>query len=465
MEGLGDDSYFLASMRRFKPYMLSEKEEKIVNIKDVTGSSALSNLYDIMTNGFTFKLRVDEKLKSMTQEELTTFVRSPDAKVRKQAYTALLKKYKSNRSALGEIYRSLVLDWQNEGLTLRGYKTSLGMRNLGNDIPDKAVDALLSVCKKNGDVFKEYFNLKNALCGIDNPTRFDLYAPYHDTETKYTFDQAKKIVLDTLGDFSPNMQTLAQEVYDKNHIHSDIQEGKRSGAYCYSMSPSVAPFVMLNFTQTLNDVSTLAHETGHAVHALLARDHSYFTFHSSLPLAETASIFSEMLLTQKLLKTADKATKTSILLRQLDHIYASVGRQAYFVLFEQEAHEAIRNSATLDDLDKIWMNGLRKQFGGALKVPALFANEWLYIPHIYQSPFYCYAYAFGNLLVLALYRMYENQGQAAVDKILKILAYGGSKSPADILQEVGIDITTQEFWQSGFDVITELIEELRKLHP
>ncbi|MBD3318635.1 oligoendopeptidase F [Candidatus Woesearchaeota archaeon] len=459
LSSLKKDRYYWESLRRFAPHTLSEPEEKIITIKDVTGANSLANLYDVITNKFSFPIRIDGKSKTVTQEELLTLVRSPVSQVRKMAYTALLTRYQEHRAELSELYRSLVLDWNNEG-RLRQYSSPLSIRNLRNDIPDDAVDALLSACQKNAGLFKQYFKKKMKICGITRPSRFDVYAPFTASSTKYSFNQAKELVLDTFADFSPRMHAHAQMLFEQQHVHSDIVRGKRSGAFCYSATPDLVPYVLLNFTGTAYDVSTLAHETGHAVHSLLAQHHSVFTFHAPLPLAETASIFSEMLLTHKLLKGADARTKRSLLLRELDHIYASVGRQAFFVLFERKAHDLISNGATSDDLDAAWMEGLREQFAHAVSISPLFKNEWLYIPHIFHTPFYCYAYAFGNLLVLALYRLYQQEGERAVSKIEKILSYGGSKKPGEILEEVGIDISSLEFWQSGFDVIKELIDEL-----
>ena len=459
---ISGDDYFFESIRRFRPHTLKEKEEQIINLKDITGCNALSKIYDIITNGFRFRITLDGKRQVLTQEETRTLLQHHDAVVRKKAYTVLLKEYEKSNAALSEIYRSLVMDWGYEA-KLRNYSSPISIRNLSNDISDEAVEALLKVCRKNTGIFKEYFKLKARMIGIAKPARFDLYAPHKESKKKFSFDEAKGIVLDTISGFSKEMGSLAKRIFDEHHIHSTISPGKRSGAFCYSVTPQLTPYVLLNFTETINDVSTMAHEIGHGVHTLLARDRSILSFHAPLPLAETASIFSEMLLTKSMLKTADHDTKLSILLRQLDHIYASVGRQAFFVLFEQSAHDLIAKGASREDLDKEYLKNLRMQFSGAVRIPKIFRNEWMYIPHIFHTPFYCYAYAFGNLLVLALYKQYEEQGGSFVPKMERILAYGGSKRPADILAEVGIDISKEEFWQSGFDVIKELIDELRKV--
>ena len=227
--------------------------------------------------------------------------------------------------------------------------------------------------------------------------------------------------------------------------------------------PNMPPYVMLNHTGKLNDLFTMMHEFGHGIHDQLARVQTPMYYHATLPMAETASIFGEMLLSQKLLnESPDDNIKKAILMDLLDGQYASIGRQSYFVIFEKEAHEMIANGATKGDLEKRWMELLHEQFGD-MKIPDFFKNEWNYIPHIHHTPFYCYAYAWGNLLVLALYAMYKDQGSDFVPKMTKLLASGSSDYPLELLSSIGIDATSEEFWQKGFDIIKEEMEELKKL--
>jgi oligoendopeptidase F len=270
-------------------------------------------------------------------------------------------------------------------------------------------------------------------------------------------------VLDAYQGFSPKLAGLVRRVIDERHLDARLQPGKLSGAYCYSIVPGMTPYVLLNYTGEARDVATLAHELGHAVHGMLAADHSVFTFHSTLPLAETASVFGERILSDALLaQETRKSVKQGLLISQLDDIYATVIRQAYFVLFENVAHEMIAKGATAKDLSGAYLDTLRRQFGRAVPVSDEFRWEWLSIPHIFGSPFYCYAYSFGNLLVLALYRQYQQQGQAFVPKYLDLLAAGGSEKPDTILRKVGVDIRSPAFWQSGFDTIAELVRELER---
>lgn len=461
MADAGDLRYHLETIRRFKPHTLSEPEEKIVNLKNVTGRSAIHTLYDIVTNGFTFTLTVGGKKKTMSREELMVYVRSQKASVRQAAYQELYRVFSGQRDLLGEIYKTLVNDWKSENLGLRHFGSPIATRNLGNDVPDQAVEVLLSACAKNADIFQTYFKLKAKICKIAPMSRYHLYAPHRTEAKKYKYADAAKMVLEAYRGFSPRLADLAEQVFTDRHIDGPTRSGKLGGAYCYSVVPGMTPYVMLNYTGEARDIATMAHELGHAVHGMMAKDHSVFTFHSTLPLAETASVFGERILSDALMsQERNKAVRQGLLIGQLDDIYATVLRQAYFVRFEKLAHQMVGEGATGDQLAKAYLGELRQQFGKAVKVPTEFQWEWLSIPHIFASPFYCYAYSFGNLLVLALYRMYREQGAAFVPKYLELLETGGSEAPRDILAKVGVDMTAETFWQSGFDTIREMVVQL-----
>ena len=463
MANSGDFRYHLETIRRFKPHTLSEPEEKIINIKNITGQSAVHQLYDVVTNGFTFTMCVGGKKQTMNREALTAYLRSPKATVREAAYREMYRVYESQQDLLGEIYTTLLNDWKAENLQLRHFNTPLASRNLSNDIPDRAVEVLLSVCMKNAPIFQRYFALKARLCKITTMNRYHIYAPHRAEQKTYRYSDAVRMVLDAYDSFSPRLADLARRVFADRHIDARTKPGKLGGAYCYSVTPNLTPYVMLNFTGEARDIATMAHELGHAVHAMMAEPHNVFTFHSTLPLAETASVFGERILSDALMASeTSKSVKQSLLVNQLDDIYATVMRQAYFVAFERSAHDMVAQGATTRDLAKTYMALLRQQCGKSLRVPLEFQWEWLTIPHLYASPFYCYAYSFGNLLVLALYRMYQEQGRAFVPKYLELLAAGGSKAPQAILGEIGVDMNSDAFWQSGFDAISGMVDQLEQ---
>ncbi len=268
-------------------------------------------------------------------------------------------------------------------------------------------------------------------------------------------------VLETLDQFEPRFGQQARRVFEEKHIDSEVRKGKRGGAFCATISPSLTPYVLMNYTGQVRDVATLAHELGHAIHSMMAEEHSILTQHPSLPLAETASVFAEITMTDRLLaRETDPLVRRDILASAVDDIYATVMRQAYFVLFENAAHQAVMENKSAQDLHKLYLETLREQFGDSLDLTDDFQYEWVSIPHIYSTPFYCYAYSFGQLLVLALYRRYQQEGEAFKPGYMKLLAYGGSARPAQILEEAGIDMADAAFWQGGFDVIRDMIDEL-----
>ena len=464
IDGSGDYAYWLEAMRLFIPHTLSEAEEKIINIKNVTGQSALQMVYSSITNRYVFKLEVDGEVKELTRGELMMYVRKADPEIRAKAYQELYKVYGDDSPILGQIYQTLVRDWYNEQVALRKHASPIAARNLINDIPDAVVNTLLDVCQKNASVFQSFFRLKAKLIGVDKLRRYDIYAPVVKSDKTYPFEVGSKLVLEAYQAFDPKFAELAERVFAQKHLDSEVRKGKRGGAFCWPSGPDLTPWVMLNYQAKADDVSTMAHELGHAIHGMLAADHSIFTFHSNLPLAETASTFGEMVLVDHLLKyETDDNVRRDILFGQIDGAYGTIMRQAFFALFERKAHQMIQKGASVDDLAEAYLQNLKSQFGDAVEVSDEFRWEWVSIPHIYDVPFYVYAYTFGQLLVLSLYQQYKREGQSFIPRYTKILATGGSKAPVKVLSEAGIDVYDASFWQGGFDVLKGLISELEAL--
>lgn len=456
--------YFLDTIRRFKPHILSEAEEKIITLKDANGMDALLKVYEMITNRFTFTLEVDGEVKSLTRDQLTAYYRHPSPDVRESTYRELYRVYGENATLLSEIYSHRALDWHAEQLDLRGFSEPLSARNLSNDLADRVVDTLLAVCRQNNGLFQRYFTLKARLLGINKLRRYDIYAPLAPSERKYEYSQAVDIVLSTFRGFSPHMEEYAQRVFREDHLDAQVRPGKRGGAFCMSVLPELTPWVMVNYAGRARDMATLAHELGHAVHGMLASSQSALTFHASMPLAETASVFAEMLLTERLLKEeSDTSVRRDLLMYAIDDAYATVQRQAYITLFERDAHRMLAENVSMEELTEHYIANLIEQFGDAVELSDEFRWEWVSIPHIYNSPFYTYSYSFGQLLVLALYQQYKVQGQSFLPRYFKILSYGGSASPEKILNEVGLDITSPDFWQGGYDVIQSMVEELEEV--
>jgi oligoendopeptidase F len=464
LEASGDYSYFLELMCKFKPHTLSEPEEKVVNLKNVTGNNALVTLYDAITNRYLFKVEVDGEMKELTRGELFSLVRQADPDLRARAYQELYRVYAQDGSILGQMYQTLVRDWRNENLTLRHFAQPIAARNLGNDIPDEAVEALLQVARKNTGVFQRFFKLKARLLGMKKLRRYDVYAPVGKSDKRYDFETAAGMVLESFGAFHPEFARQARRVFDESHLDSEVRKGKQNGAFCASVVPGMTPWVKLNYQGRADDVATMAHELGHAIHSMLAEKHSVFTFHSCLPLAETASTFGEMMLVDQLLTTEkDEAVRRDLLFRQMDDAFATIMRQSFFALFEKEAHALIEKNASVDEIAAAYMANLQEQFGDAVEIGEEFKWEWVSIPHIYHTPFYVYAYAFGQLLVLALYQQFKAEGDSFKPRYIQMLSTGGSKAPAEICAEAGIDIRSEKFWQGGFDVLSKLVDALEEM--
>ncbi len=464
LEASGDFRYYLEAMRLFKPHTLSEAEEKIVNIKNVTGSEALINLYDSYTNQYIFRLELDGVTKEMTRGELMSYVRQSDADLRARAYRELYRVYAESGPVLGQMYQTRVRDWRNENVSLRKYSNPIAARNLGNDIPDDVVDTLLEVSRKNAGIFQRFFKVKARLLGIKRLRRYDIYAPVSKSEKTYEFNDAVNMVLESFNQFDPKFGALAKRVFDDKHLDSEVRKGKRGGAFCWTVGPDLTPWVLANYQGHADDVATLAHELGHAIHSMLAEHHSIFTQQASLPLAETASTFGEMMLVDRLMaQESDPAVRRDMLFRQVDDSYATILRQSYFAIFEKQAHEMIQNNASVDELAAAYMENLKEQFGKAVELSDEFKWEWVSIPHIYHTPFYVYAYAFGQLLVLSLYQQFRAEGESFKPRYTKILEMGAAETPEKILQKAGIDIHSAAFWQGGFDVIKGLVDQLEKM--
>ena len=466
MKDAGEITEYLSHKRLFARYALSEPEERIINTLDVTGIYALVKLYDKITNSFEYKMKIRNKTKVMTREELTNYVRSNNPKIRETAYKTILSKYSDNKGVIGEIYQNIVLNWKDEGIEIRGYKSPISMRNIGNDVDDKTIESLLAACKRNSPVFQKFFVQKAKMLNMKKLRRYDLYAPAaaNIKEKNYSYDKSVKLVFESLGKFSSTLEEYARKIFNENHIDSEVRQGKRDGAFCSTLSPKITPYVLVNFTGKSRDVFTLAHELGHAVHSQAAQDRSILVQDAPLPLAETASTFSELLLYDNLSNKISDNEKKVMLSEKIDDLYATILRQSFFTIFEVDAHKQIGEGTTIDEISKTYLNNLKVQFGNSISLTDDFAIEWSCIPHFYHTPFYCYAYSFGNLLALSLFQKYKKEGKDFVPAYISILAAGGSKKPEKLLSEYGFDISSQKFWQEGFDYVRDQVKTLSSLN-
>ena len=439
-----DLEYSLDYSRKGAKYSLKENEEKIIMNKDTNLANAIDNLRELIQNEIKYKIG---KKTIKTQAELLDYVYSKKPKERREAYEQLLGKQKENIDKFFVIYQATVQDWVYE-TKLRNYKSPISVRNFANEIDDEVVEVLMKVVEKNKKIFHRYFQAKAQKLGVKKLNRIDLYAPIEEKQTKMDYEKGVKLVLETFEEFSPNFAKAAKTIIDNKHIDVYPGENKRSGAFCATLSNEIDPYIMLNYTGKLRDISTLAHELGHGVHSIYANGHYSSVQSANLPLAETASTLAELLVFEKF--------KKEMLWQKMGDMYATILRQTYFTLFEKEAHEAIQKGITEKDLSKMYLNNLKQQFGDAVEVPEMFQYEWSYVSHIFSTPFYCYAYSFGQLLALSLYGKYK-KNKSFLKNIEEILKAGGSKNPEKLLKKQGVNIRDESFWQEGFDIMNKWI--------
>jgi len=463
-KALGDFGYKIAKLRKNARYNLSEKEEQIINLKDLNGSNAHQKLYNELATSFSFEFELDGEVQTMSGDQLRALRQHPDADVRQRAMKLFFSRYEEHALTINHLYNSLVKDHGIE-VGLRGYENPISTMNSHNDLSDASIQALNDVTTESYTLVNRYYKLKAKMLGMEELTLADIYAPLPQSSKVYPFEEAKQLVLDGFKSFDDDFHAKAKAMFDENRIDAPVGPSKRGGAFCSSSTPDLKPFVLLNYTGKVRDVSTMAHELGHAIHAMFSSDQKLMNYHSILPLAETASIFSEMVLTDSLLKKeTDVEVKKSMLTGKLEDIFASSHRQNMFSSFEVASHAAINAQLqSPQELCELYTIEIQKMFGDSVTVTPEYAWEWSSIPHIFNVPFYVYAYNFGNLLVLALYQQYLDEGESFKPKYKEFLSMGSSASPADITNIVGADINDPDFWRKSLKYIESLIDQLEEL--
>ena len=457
--------HYLTVQREYAKYHLSQAEETVLEETANCRGRAFRRLFTETVARMKFELEVDGELKTMTQSELLAYNYNPDRELREKASLSLAKTLEANTPTLTFIMNTLLAEKEVMD-RLRGYARPESSRHLDNELPEEAVDTMVEVCVKNFDIVEEYYKLKSELLGIEKLTHVDRYAPLKKSEESIAYEKACDIVLDAYKAFSPKLHELARPFFDENWIDVPVDDGKRGGAFCAGVSPDHHPYILLNYTEKPRDVMTLAHELGHGVHDRLAAKNHVLDYHPVLPLAETASTFGEMLTFEKLfaeLQSDDE--RLALLCEKLEDTFATVFRQISMFRFERRIHEARRSEGELptERFNELWQECMGEMFGDALELGDAHKWTWAYIPHIIQTPFYVYAYAFGELLVLSLYARYKEQGESFIDQYLDFLAAGGSQAPQNLLERLDIDVTNPDFWQGGCDLIRHNLKRAREL--
>jgi oligoendopeptidase F len=463
-EELKDYRHYLTSLRRYRPHNLSEPEEKLLNERDNTGRNAFGRMFSEITSSLVFKLDRDGKTEELNLSQILSLLHEPDRSLRQRAMETVYQELSQHGQVLTFIYDTLIQD----NLTvdrLRSYRHPMEQRHLSNEIDSVAVKTMMEVSENNYPLAHDYFRLKAKLLDLPQLALYDQYAPVGKEVRPFPYAKAQQVILDSFEAFDPRFRALAGEFFAKNWIDAEIRKGKRGGAFCASPSPQLHPYVLCNYDDNLRDVMTVAHELGHGLHGCLSRKQNYFNYDTPLTTAETASVFGEMLVFDHLLaQQSDREVQIALLAGKIEDIFATVFRQNVLTRFEEVAFAARQEKRlTPDALGKLWLEANGKYYGDAVTMPDSYKWGWSYIPHFIHSRFYCYSYVFGQLLVLALYRIYKDEGKGFVPKYIALLETGGSDTPDALLKPLGVDIHQQEFWQKGFEEIRGLTTKLQAI--
>jgi oligoendopeptidase F len=461
---LANYKHYLTSERKYKPHTLSEPEEKLSNEKSLTGIGAWQKLHTELMAGMRFPITRDGETREVNQGEALTMMRVADRATRRAAWDGFYDVLAKNSQVLSYIYDTRFNDYLINN-RLRRYKSHSQPRHMANGIDGKAVDVMLDVVRQNHGLAHRYWRLKARLLGMERLELYDQYAPLLDVKEKIAYRDAQTLILDALGRFSPEFSGLAARFFDSNWIDADPRDGKRGGAFCAGVTPATHPLILMSYNDSLRDVMTLAHELGHGMHDLLASRQTLLNYHPSLPVAETASVFAEMLVFDaSLARLKDDRDRLALICSKIEDSFSTVYRQVVITQFEQGAYDArSKGRVSGKDLGEIWLRVNAEYYGDAVAMTPGYEWGWSYIPHMINTPFYCYAYAFGDLLVKALYGMYRREGDSFIPKYKALLASGGSRTPREQTRAMGVDINKAAFWQVGFDEMNRWVGEAERL--
>ncbi|HYC80073.1 MAG TPA: M3 family oligoendopeptidase [Candidatus Binatia bacterium] len=457
--------HFLERLVEFKPHRLSEKEEIILQQKSLTSSHAFNRLFDDHFAIKKFPTVLHGKTVELTEPEVLDLMKDADREKRKAASISLTEGLKLDSKLLTFIYNTLGEDKSINDRFTR-FETPEQSRHLDNDLDPKVVELMVNVVTENYKIVEDLYAAKKEWMGLDELYEYDRYAPIHESNLKYDYVEAKTIVLDAFKKFSDKFYDAAKLFFDNNWIHAPSMPGKRGGAYCSGGTPDKHPVILLNYQNRLDDVGTLAHELGHGVNDYMMRDLNIINYDTPLVLAETASVFAEMLVFDALKeKISDPKEKFGLYVEKIQSIFATVFRQISMYQFELAFHNARRTKGELspDDINGIWQKTQTEMFGQSVKFSPGYETWWSYIPHFNHTPFYVYAYAFGELLVLSLYAKYKQEGESFVPKYLELMKAGVTASPQELLKPLGIDLSSREFWEGGIKIIRDMVQETKDL--
>lgn len=460
-EELSHFRHYLETTRRYKKHILSEKEEQILSAKSVTGRNAWNRYFDETFGAARFNIDGE----SLTQQQALSKLHDSDRELRKRSHAALTDTFENMSRTTTFIFNTILAD-KHTNDKLRNYPSWISARNLSNEIDDETVETLIHSVKDNYDLVHRFYRLKKKLLDYETLYDYDRYAPLLKNKKQINWDEARTAVLNSYSEFHPEMGAIAGKFFEEQWIDAAIRPGKRGGAYSAGTVPSVHPYVFMNYDGQVRDVQTLAHELGHGVHQYLSRKQGVLQSGTPLTTAETASVFGEMLVFQNLMqKLEDPEEQLALLMGKIDDTIATVFRQVSMNRFEDAIHTKRRQEGELstDEISSLWLDSQQAIYGDSVEITDAYAIWWSYIPHFLHTPGYVYAYAFGELLVLALYEEFTRQKDGFSEKYMQMLRAGGSEWPEDIVAKMGLDITRPDFWNKGLKATEKLIEQAETL--
>ena len=458
VEGLDFCRHHLRTERRYRRHLLSQPEERVLAEKALTGRSAWGRLFAEVTSAI--KVDLDGEPEPASLEIALARLHSPDRGVRRTSAEAVTAALEPGLRTRAYIFNTLLHDKAVDD-RLRGYPNWLASRNLSNEVSDESVRALIEAVRGRYELARRWYRLKADLLGIDRLADYDRMAAVTDDDETVPWAEARELVLDSYASFSPQLADLVGQFFDERWIDAPVRPAKRGGAFCAYTVPSVHPYVMLNYTARRRDVMTLAHELGHGVHAALARRQGVFHQGTPLTVAETASVFGETVTLGRLLERASSpSSRLSLLAESIENTIATVFRQVAMNRFEDSIHSARRDDGELppERFGELWAESQVELLGDSVEVTEGYRSWWSYVPHFVNAPGYVYAYAYGELLALAVYRRYEEEGPDFVAAYLELLSTGGSRSPEELASIVGLDLTDPAFWDDGLALVEAQLE-------
>jgi oligoendopeptidase F len=449
--------HWLVTTRRYRPHLLSEPEEKILQEKSVTGAAAWSRFFDEVHGANRYEWEGD----LIPEEVVLAKLHESDRAVRRAAAASVTRGLRAVERTTTYIANTLLADKSSDD-GLRKYPAWISARNMDNQVDDATVDALVRAVTGRYDIVARYYRLKRRLLGLDELFDYDRYAPLPAADRRYSWDESRRIVLDAYRRFHPRMAEIASQFFDRRWIDADVHPGKRSGAFSDPCLPSLHPYVLVNFLGKTDDVMTVAHELGHGVHQYLARDRGILLANTPLTTAETASIFGETLVFNDLFAREREAkVKLAMLVKEIESGFATVFRQVAMNRFEEAMHTARRTGGELTtaDFSRLWLETQRAMFGDSVSMSDDYGIWWSYIPHFIHTPGYVYAYSFGDLLVRALYARYRAAPEGFAERYLALLAAGGSDWPHELVKPLGVDLKDPGFWAQGLGLLDGMVDQ------